>query len=116
MRERTAEVYARNYTDEELSTLIGYLTHPIGHTVHQARLEAIGADPAQFTPEQQAWIRDFEEGQMGRALTAKKPTVLMLVSMATMDLSDQLARRAAAIHCARKTCSQKARRRVSANP
>lgn len=116
MRERTAEVYARNYTDDELAAMIGYLRHPVGRAIHEKQLARIGGASAPRTAEEEAWLRAFEATATGQALKRKKPQVTMMGAIAGMEFSDRLGKRAAVIFCAKNTCSDEAKRRMSGAP
>lgn len=112
-RARSAEVYARNYTDEELQLLIALISDPLGQTIYRKRLAAAGGRPT-YTSEEQAWIDEHEGGEIGRSIQEKKVQVAMTVSLASLEFSSEIGRRAAQIYCERNTCSDEAKRRIAA--
>jgi hypothetical protein len=112
-RARNAEVFAKNYTDEELEALIGLLSDPLGQVIHQKRLAAIGGRPI-YTREEQAWIDEREGGEIGRSLQQKKLQVGMAATLASLEFNLETARRAAVIYCKRNACSEETKKRIAA--
>jgi hypothetical protein len=116
MRDRAAEVYARNYTDEELAFLIGLLSDPSGWALHQKRRAGRIGQATVYTPEEQAWIRRHEDTEMGRTVREKRFQVGATVGMANVVVFDELSRRTGVIYCARQTCTDAQKARLAAKP
>lgn len=116
MRERYAEVFALNYTDAELEATITMATHPVGRIVQRKQLDAIGGPSPTYTPEEQAWIDEFEGGEIGRAIRAKKMQVSMTLGLASMEFAEEMSARTRAIYCERHACSDAEKTRVRQMP
>jgi hypothetical protein len=110
MRKTGAEVYAKNYTEEELKAAVDYLTSPIGQAIHRKRLASLPYPPADLTPEEKAADMAFNESAVGLSMNAKKMQVVMEVAMAGMETNSLIIDRAVEIHCRRTgKCPKKER-------
>jgi hypothetical protein len=98
-----AEVYARNYTDEELAGLIGYLESPAGRSTRRKRLAAMPGR-AVLSPEEAAAAKTFEESPIGQSLARKKMQVTMASLFATAEIRHRITQRAIVLYCASNAC------------
>ncbi|HEX2559118.1 DUF2059 domain-containing protein [Phenylobacterium sp.] len=110
MRARGAEVYAKNYTEQELKAVVDYLASPIGQAIHRKRLASMPFPPRDLSPEEKAADAAFNESPTGVSMKAKKAQVATEVAMAGIEINSIIIDRAIEIHCRRTgSCPKKER-------
>lgn len=99
LRDRLAEIYAENLSDQEMSGWIAFLETPVGRSIQQKKMATGSMGSLDLTPEETSALKQFNDSPVAKSIEQKNGALLGEAIQAQTPVMSRVQTRAQAIYC-----------------